>query len=454
MATDRGGNPDTADRTCLTTIERLRRLDTNERRDALARLTPLQALELRYGWADHWARPSQRVPPGTWSVWLILAGRGWGKSRVGAQFIVDAAQRYPRLAIAARTAGDVRDVCVEGESGVLASSPPWFKPIYEPSKRRLTWPNGAIATTFSADRPDQARGPQYYAGWYDELAAWRYFEAFDMLQLGMRLGRHPQVVVTTTPRPVRAIRDLISSPRTHVTTGSTYENVENLSPAFRDYIVERYEGTTLGQQELHAKILDEAPGALWQRAPMLDAHRVREAPDLVRVVVAIDPAVTAKPGSNETGIVTAGIARTGHCYVLGDASGIQKPASWARRAIAEYDTHGADCVVGESNQGGDLVEQNVRQERAGIPVRLVHASRGKATRAEPVSMLYEQGRVHHVGVFPDLEDQMCAWEPGVSDDSPDRVDALVWAISELTGHRTGDRSVGFEKGHGARSRWR
>lgn len=437
-----------------TTIQRLRQLPIAEREARLKRLTPHQRIALRYGWAEHWARPEQQIPNGAWDVWLVMAGRGWGKTRVGAEFAIDLARRLPRIAIAARTAADVRDVCIEGESGILACSPPWFRPHYEPSKRRLTWPNGSIATTFSADEPAQARGPQHYGGWYDELAAWKYFEAFDMLQMGMRLGAHPRVCVTTTPRPLRALRELAASKRTHLTHGSTYDNADNLAPAFLGYILDRYEGTTLGEQELYARLLDEAKGALWNRAQMLDAHRVQSAPQLERIVVAIDPAVTSKSGSDETGIVAAGSDRNGHVYVLSDASGILKPEQWARRAVAEFEALQADRIVGEANNGGELVESNLRHTSPDVPVTLVHASRGKRTRAEPVSSLYERGRVHHVGTFPDLEDQLCTWEPGISTDSPDRLDALVWAVTELVERRTGDIAAGFAAGASKGSRWR
>lgn len=435
-----------------TTISRLRALPRHERAARLAKLTAAQALALRYGWEAHWARPSQREPMGEWDVWLVMAGRGFGKTRIGAEFIVRRSQRFPLLAVAARTAAEARDVCVEGPAGLLACSPPWFRAKYEPSKRRVLWPNGSITSVFTADEPDRARGPQHYGGWFDEIAAWRYWDAWDMLMLGMRLGPHPQVVATTTPRPLRVIRALMKSDRTHVTSGTTYENLDNLSPMFREQILSRYEGTTLGEQELHARILDEAPGALWRRIPMIDAHRVVGPPALVRIVVAVDPAVSSQEGSNETGIVTVGIDARGHCYVLGDASGILQPHEWARRVCSEYDTHAADMVVAESNQGGDLVASNMRHMRDSLPIRMVRASRGKRARAEPVSALYEQGRVHHVGCYPDLEDQLCNWEPGT--DSPDRLDALVWGVTALTERRQADISGGFQAADTSPSSWK
>ncbi|MEI6065554.1 MAG: terminase family protein, partial [Pseudanabaena sp. ELA748] len=336
-----------------------------------------------------------------------------------------------RIALVAATSADVRDVLVEGESGLLAIAPPHARPVYEPSKRRLTWPNGVIATTYSADEPDRLRGPQHDAGWCDELAAWRYPDAWDQLMFGLRLGTDPRVVVTTTPRPTPLVRQLVRSPSTHVTRGSTYDNRANLAPAFFDQIVTRYEGTRLGRQELNAEILDDAPGALWSRA-MLDGSRVDRAPlALRRVVVAVDPAVTSTESSDETGIVVAGVGTDGHGYVIADHTGKYSPADWARLAVRLYREHKADRIVAESNQGGDMVAHTIRTVDPGAPVKLVHASRGKRTRAEPVVALYEQGRVHHVGVLAALEDQLCTWDASTSEASPDRLDALVWALTDL-----------------------
>lgn len=345
-----------------------------------------------------------------------------------------------RGALVARTAADTRDVLVEGESGVLAISPPWFKPIYEPSKRRVTWPNGSTATLYSADKPDLLRGPQHHWAVADELAAWRYPDAWDMLMLGLRLGEHPRVTVATTPRPTKIIRELLKAPTTATTRGSTYDNASNLAPAFMGQIIRRYEGTRLGRQELLAEVLDDVPGALWTR-DILDASRVSKAPDLVRVVVAIDPAVTANDeSSNETGIIVAGVDRADHGYVLEDCSLIGSPAQWAERAVQAYDRWGADRIIAETNQGGDMVEHTIRtaardmaeagrRKSRSVSFRQVRATRGKHTRAEPVSALYEQKRVHHVGMFAELEDQQCTWVPG--EDSPDRMDSLVWAMTDL-----------------------
>lgn len=386
-----------------------------------------------------WARENQLPPAGDWRTWLILAGRGYGKTRTGAEWIraqVEAG-RAGRLALIGPTAADVRDVMVEGESGVLAICPPWHRPTYEPSKRRITWPNGALATCYSADEPDRLRGPQHDAGWADEPASWRYPEAWDMFQFGLRLGHDPRAVVTGTPKPVALIRDLLALPTTVVTRGSTYENRANLAPAFLDAIVRKYEGTRLGRQELNAELLDDHPDALWHRVTMLDAFRVPRAPDLERIVVAIDPSATAT--GDEAGIVVAGRSADGQGYVLDDRSLQASPEGWARAAIAAYHTHHADRIVAESNQGGEMVRVTLQTVDRAVPITLVHASRGKYTRAEPVSSLYQQGKVHHVGTFAALEDEVCNWTPG--DASPNRLDALVWALTDLL---LGQTVAGFQ----------
>jgi phage terminase large subunit-like protein len=327
---------------------------------------------------------------------------------------------------------------VEGESGILATAPNWFRPVYEPSKRRLTWPNGAIATTYSADEPERLRGPQHDAAWADEAAAWRYPDAWDMLMFGLRLGRDPRAIVTTTPKPVKLIRDLLAKDRkdVRVTRGSTYENKANLAAAFLRQIVRRYEGTRLGRQELLAELLDDVPGALWSRL-ILEQTRARTAPQMQRIVVAIDPATSTEEKSDETGIIVAGLGENGHGYLLEDLSGQYSPTEWAKRAIGAYHLWKADRIVGEINQGGDMVEATLRAVDGNIPYRGVHASRGKAVRAEPVSALYEQKRIHHVGVLATLEDQMCGmtidFDKKVAGYSPDRLDAAVWAFTELLG---------------------
>lgn len=319
---------------------------------------------------------------------------------------------------------------VEGESGILATSPPWNQPHFEPSKRRVIWPNGAMATIYSAFEPDQLRGPQHDTAWCDELATWKYAqETWDNLQFGMRLG-DPKICVTTTPKPIALLRALVHSPDVAKTPGTTYENRSNLPEAFFAQIVAKYEGTTLGEQELNAALLDEMPGALLKRE-QIERHRItpQNVPTLRRIVIAIDPAVTATEESSETGIVVAGLADNGHAYVLADRSGRMSPDTWARRAVSEYTERHADRIVGEQNNGGDLVRHTVLTVDSRVAYRAVHASKGKHTRAEPVAALYEQGKVHHVGGFPELEDQWCTWEPGNA--SPDRLDACVWALTEL-----------------------
>ncbi|MFL5269502.1 MAG: DNA-packaging protein [Stellaceae bacterium] len=385
------------------------------------------------------ARPNQLPPCGDWwQIWLLLAGRGFGKTRTLAEWVCEQAAlgQASRIAIVAATAADVRDVMVEGASGILAVAPPWFRPHYEPSKRRLTWPNGAIATTFSAEEPDRLRGPQHDAAVCDELAAWSHPETWDMLQFGLRLGRKPRCLVATTPRPTKLIRELLAREGHDVvvTRGSTYENRANLAPGFFDQIIRKYEGTRLGRQELNAELLNDTPGALWTHA-IIDAARMASAPSLQRVVVAIDPAVTSGEDADETGIVVVGKDANGQGYVLQDLSGKYSPTDWAKIAIAAYRTHHADRIVAETNNGGDMVAATLRMVDPNVSFSAVHASRGKVTRAEPVSALYEQGRMHHIGSFPQLEDQMTNFTSDFDRDaagySPDRLDALVWATTEL-----------------------
>ena len=381
-------------------------------------------------------RPEQTPPDGDWLTWLILAGRGWGKTRTGAEWVQENVTRYGRWLLAGRTSGDLRDIMIEGESGILRIARDPHRPTYEPSKRRLVWPNGAVAALRSADEPEGFRGLQAEAVWADELAAWEYPEAWDQLQLGVRLGSRPRQVVTTTPRPTKIIRDLLADEGTVATRGSTYDNRANLAPDFFRQIVKRYEGTRLGRQELHAEILDDIPGALWTREtirifppPRIQRHGELEL-DLARVVVAIDPAVTSGEDSDETGIVVAGLDVTGKGHVLADRSCRLGPDGWARRAIQSYRDFGADRIVAEVNNGGDMVESVLRAVDPNIPYTAVHASRGKRIRAEPVAALYEQGKVTHAEPFPELEDQLCTFTPE-SGESPDRLDALVWAITHL-----------------------
>ena len=368
----------------------------------------------------------------------MLAGRGFGKTRTLAEWVCEQVLfgLASRIALVAATAADARDVLVEGESGILAVAPPWFQPLYEPSKRRLTWPNGAIATTYSAEEPERLRGPQHDAAVCDELGSWSRPETWDMLQFGLRLGRKPRCLVATTPRPTKLIRELLAREGRDVvvTRGSTYENRANLAPGFFDQVIRKYEGTRLGRQELNAELLEDTPGALWSHS-IIDAARQAAAPHLARIVVAIDPASTSGEDADETGIIVVGKDHQSHGYVLADISGRYQPIEWAKIAITAYRTHHADRIVAEVNQGGEMVENTLRMVDPNIPFTSVHASRGKVTRAEPVSALYEQGRMHHVGGFPQLEDQMTNFtsdfDRKAAGYSPDRVEALVWAATEL-----------------------
>ncbi|HPD07437.1 MAG TPA: terminase family protein [Candidatus Bipolaricaulis sp.] len=392
---------------------------------------------LAYDWELN-ARPEQLMPPGNWFIWLILTGRGWGKTRAGSESVCyeKRAGRARRIALVGATAADVRDVMVDGPSGIMAVSPPWDRPEYQPSKRRLRWADGAIAYLYSADEPDRLRGPQHDFAFCDEIAAWRYPDAWDNLLLGMRMGEHPRIVATTTPKPRAFLRAIMEDPRSVVTRGSTYDNRENLPEAFFSHVIARYEGTTLGRQEIEGEFLEDIPGALLTRAT-IDALRVQAAPSLLRIVIAVDPAATAHEESDETGIVACGIAENGHVYCIADESGRYTPVAWGKRVLALAARLDADAVVAEVNQGGDMVGTILAlcAEELGVPMpRLVtvHAKRGKVLRAEPVVAMYEQGRIHHVGSYHELEDQLCGWTVD-ADWSPDRMDALVYAITELSG---------------------
>lgn len=382
-----------------------------------------------YDWSI-WAREKQRIPTEHWDTWLVNAGRGFGKTRTGAETVRIWKDHNPIIHLVAPTASDARDVMVEGESGILAISPPDDRPKYTPSIRRLTWKNGAIAILFSADEPDRLRGPQCYKAWADELAAWRYPDAWDQLQFGLRLGNHPQVVVTTTPRPTPIIKELISFDTTHLTCGSTYENQDNLSANFIRAIENRYEGTRLGRQEIYAEILDDVEGALW-KSTLIDKTRVKEAPEMVRKIVAVDPAVSSNKDSDETGIIVCGLGIDGRGYLLDDYSGVFTPNQWAMRVIAAYHKHKCDRVIAEKNQGGDMIENTIRTIDPNISYKGITARDGKRTRAEPIAALYEQERVSHVGVLPQLENQMTTWDPKSSLKSPDRIDGMVHGLTEL-----------------------
>ena len=398
----------------------------------LSGLTNRQAAAILYDWT-FWARPEQLAPEGEWFIWLLRSGRGFGKTRTGAEFVRQRVREgYRRIALVGQTKGDVRDTMIEvGESALLNVCPPWDRPVYEPSKRRVTWPNGAMAIAYSGDEPDQLRGPQHDTAWVDELAKLKYpDDTWSNLLFGLRLGRRPQICVTTTPRPIPLVKNLVQHPRCIDVRRSTRDNLANLSPIYIREVIEPLIGTRLGRQEIEGEIIDDAPGALWKRA-QIDTLRVAKAPQLSRIVTAIDPAVTSSARSDETGIIVAGLGRDGHGYVLEDLSLRASPHGWATQAVAGHYRWQGDRVVGEMNNGGEMVEATLRTVDANLPYRGVHASRSKQARAEPIAALYEQGKVHHVGHFADLEDQLCTWEPNTGDASPDRLDALVWALTEL-----------------------
>ena len=423
------------------TVEALMRLPEAEREAWLSEISPQAAQALLYDWS-FWARADQLAPPGDWFCWLVLAGRGFGKTRMGAEWIrglvegvspLSAPESAPaRIALVADTFGDARDVMVEGESGILACAPRARRPAFEPSRQRLVWPNGAVAHLYGAVDPDQLRGPQHHAAWADEIAKWQDgARAWSNLILGLRLGTLPRVAATTTPRPLAWLKRLMAEPSTHVTRGRTLDNRANLAPQFLAEIERLFAGTRLGAQELDGRLIDEVAGALWTRE-MLEHGRLSAPDGLVfrRVVVAVDPPASHGETADACGIVVAGLTDNGVAVVLEDAScqGL-RPVQWAVRVAAAYARHDADRVIGEVNNGGDMVEAVLRQAAPGLSYKPVRASRGKIARAEPVAALYERGLVQHAGWFEALEDEMCSYTG--SGASPDRMDALVWAITEL-----------------------
>jgi phage terminase large subunit-like protein len=386
------------------------------------------------------ARPEQLPPPDQdpWNGWVVCAGRGFGKSWVATNFANECAQSVGRIALIAPTAGDVRDVLVEGPSGILATAPSWFRPEYQSTNRKLEWPNGCIASLFSAEEPDRLRGPQFEISILDEFAAYgnNMQATWDMMSFGLRLGKQPRFLITTTPRPIKLLREIMARKDVVVTTGSTFANEANLAPTFLESIRQRYEGTRLGRQEMYAEILTDTPGAMWQ-VDWIENNRRKAYPfdGLKRIVVAIDPAVTSGENSDETGIIVAGIDFADRGYIIEDLSGRYQPHEWAAIAVAAYKRHQADRIVGEKNNGGDMIEATIRSVDASVSFKAVTATRGKVVRAEPISALYEQGRVSHVGVFNELESQMLQFTSDFSKASagysPDRLDAMVWALTEL-----------------------
>lgn len=401
----------------------------------------MKAIDPAGAWNDL-AHDHQRPPEGDWTTWFILGGRGAGKTRAGAEWIRAIVERSAcndngparMIALVAQSHADAREVMVEGPSGIRAVCAAGSRPDYEASRRRLVWPNGAVAHCFSAEDPDGLRGYQFDAAWSDELCKWRYADAaWSNLQLALRLGKRPRQLATTTPRPSALIKRLLKAKTTAVTHATSFDNAENLSQAFFSEIAAAFEGTALARQELYGEIIEETPGALWSWA-LIEAARISAAPQLSRVVVAVDPATTSGPDADECGIVVAGVYgddQDSVAYVLADRSarGLS-PRQWAERVSAAYDEFSADRIVVEANQGGDMVRSVIAQVDPSAPVKTVYASRGKRLRAEPVAALYERGRVRHVGAFATLEDQMASYD-GASSKSPDRLDALVWAITDL-----------------------
>lgn len=380
------------------------------------------------------ARPDQLTPDGDWLTWLILAGRGWGKTRTGAEDVgwYGLLNAGSRIAIVAPTAADARDTCVEGDSGLISVMPRECIKAWNRSLGEMILTNGTRYKCFSAEEPERLRGPQHHRAWADELAAWKYPEAWDQLLFGLRLGQHPQVVVTTTPKPTQIIKTLAASPNAKVTRGNTFDNAANLAPAALEQLKAKYEGTRLGRQELYAEILGDLPGAIWTLTT-LDAYRLKEQPDLKRILVAVDPAASNNEDSDEHGIVVGGVTDDRRGIVIEDASLRGSPLDWGRRAVSLYRSYGADGIVIEVNQGGDMVKHVLHSIDPDANVIEVRASRGKHVRAEPIAALYEQGRCAHVGSFAELETQMTQMTTHgyEGDGSPDRVDALVWLMTEL-----------------------
>lgn len=427
--------------------------------ESIASLAPEVLDELYYIW-EAWARPSQLPPeinPTTgepWFVALYKCGRGYGKTRVGAEKVRKWVRDFPLVNLIGATADDARDIMIEGESGILRCCPRDERPIYRKSERQLRWPNGALSLIFTADEPDRLRGKQHMKVWGDEIMSWRYVESWDQMVLGLRLGACPQVIATTTPRNTDLIKALMRADDTLLVSGSTYENKKNLAAKFISKIEEQFGGTRLGRQEIYAEVLSDVPGALWQQSK-IDELRIRlhevggrlipkDLPDMLRVIVGVDPSGGASAESDEQGIVVSGRGIDGHGYCLGDYSCSLSPDGWGKRAVVAYVEHKADLIVGEKNYGGDMVEHVVLTAAKDMGVRvnfkLVHSSRGKVVRAEPISSLHEQGRQHHVGTFAKLEEQLCAFtNSGIVKPvkgkkvSPDRADAFVFGMTELFG---------------------
>ena len=412
-----------------------------QRERLLARLTAEEAAEIYYDWSL-WARPDQIAPEGDWVYWLILAGRGAGKTRTGAETVRAWARAYPIVNLIGATRQDAREIMVMGESGLLAICPPEERPRFARGADRLEWPNGAISQIFSAEEPDRLRGKQHMKLWLDELAAWRDPDAFDQAMLGLRLGDKPQAVVTTTPRPTKLIKHLIDNPDAVVTRGSTFDNAKFLADGFLTRIAGRFDGRAIGRQELYGEIIEEAPGTLWTRALIERQRLPKDVPkaDYVEIVIGVDPPARSGAKADECGIVAVGRTAGGIIHVLADLSSQgETPGEWSARVVSAFRHYEANRVVAEINNGGEMVAQVLRQNDANLPVRNVTATRGKFLRAEPIAAAYERGAVFHLGAFEKLEDQLCTltsdFDSRTAGFSPDRADALVWAIADLISPR-------------------
>jgi len=426
----------------LSKLEELQLLPPDQRKTFLSHLDNNTAEDLLFD-IKFKGRPKQQYPVGNWDTWMILAGRGFGKTFTGSNTVNNWALNDPgcTIAIVVETAKDITRVLIEGNGGILKQSNPNFTPVFISGvKNYFKYPNGSLALVYNGSEPDQLRGPEHHYAWVDELAKMRYQqEVWDMLLMGMRLGDHPKVLVTTTPKPTILIKSLYKDPDTVVTEGSTYENSSNLPDSYLAQLKKKYDGTRLGQQELYAKILDDNPNALFKSAD-IELTRITASSrqrkllieSLDRVVVAVDPAVSANENSDETGIIVAG-RKGDNGYIIADGSLKGTPNEWAAAAVHLYKLNTADRIVAEKNQGGLMVESTIRTVDKFLPITLIHASKGKASRAEPIAALYEQHRVHHVGLFVDLEEQMVSFDPslGNKQKSPDRLDALVYALAEL-----------------------
>jgi phage terminase large subunit-like protein len=418
--------------------EQVRALSEPEKDAFFDSLSPEELHNFKFDFFGIHARQEQLYPEGSdWMYWILSSGRGFGKTRVGSETTHKWAKEVPgcHIALVGQAVSDVRDVMVElGDSSILKTASPNFYPDYQPSKRRLVWPNGSVASLYSGDKPDQLRGPQHHFAWIDELCKLLFAkECWANLSFGLRLG-DPKAIITTTPRPMKLFKDLLNNPRSVVRYGSTFDNAANLSPEFIETIREAYEGTRLGDQELYGKYLDDVPGALWTKTVIAETRKqFTNLPDMVKIAVAIDPAAGVSEDSAETGIILGGKGTDGHFYVWADLSGRWMPQEWAHKAIKAYFSADADAIVIEINHGGEMCKQTLRSVNDEVRIVSVSASRGKLTRAEPVAALWEQGRGHIVGYMDDLEDQLCNYAPDlVSDDTlKDRMDAMVWLAHEL-----------------------